>query len=81
MNLLNTISMSRDEIDRLLESALRFKHGGDLSRPLAGKSVDRITIRFAEIGPTTGWRQEGMYAPTRWLLEIYPIDEILAQEL
>src|SRR5947207_9501634 len=39
MNLLNTIRMSRDEIDRLLESALRFKHGGDLSRPLAGKSV------------------------------------------
>src|SRR5215218_8717256 len=36
---LNTIGISRDEIERLLESALRFKHGDDLSKPLAGKSV------------------------------------------
>ena len=54
----------------------------DVVRPaLAGKPVDRLTIRFAEIGPPTGWKQQGMYAPTRWLLEIYPIDEILASEL
>src|SRR5215208_6283168 len=39
MNLLSTIDMTRDEIERLLESALRFKHGDDLSKPLAGKSV------------------------------------------
>src|SRR5215211_2910499 len=36
---LNTIQMSREEIERLIESALRFKHGDDLSQPLAGKSV------------------------------------------
>jgi hypothetical protein len=54
----------------------------DVVRPaLAGKTVDHMTIRFAEIGPAAGWAQEGMYVPTRWLLEIYPIDEILAQEL
>ena len=54
----------------------------DVVRPaLAGKTVDRITIKFAEIGPPSGWKQQGMYAPTRWLLEIYPIDEILAAEL
>ena len=54
----------------------------DLVRPaLAGKTVDQVTIRFAEIGPPSGWKQQGMYAPTRWLLEIYPIDEILASEL
>jgi zinc carboxypeptidase len=54
----------------------------DVVRPaLAGKTVDRITIRFAEIGPPPGWKQQGMYAPTRWLLELYPIDEILASEL
>src|SRR5262249_14451665 len=54
----------------------------DVVRPaLAGNPVDRLTIRFAEIGPPTGWKQQGMYAPTRWLLEIYPIDEILASEL
>ena len=54
----------------------------DVVRPaLDGKPVDQITIRFAEIGPPAGWKQQGMYAPTRWLLEIYPIDEILASEL
>ena len=54
----------------------------DVVRPaLAGKPVDRITIRFAEIGPPSGWKQQGMFAPTRWLLELYPIDEILANEL
>jgi hypothetical protein len=54
----------------------------DVVRPaLTGKGVDRLTIRFAEIGPPPGWKQQGMYAPTRWLLELYPIDEILASEL
>ena len=31
--------MSRDEIDQMIESALRFKSGDDASKPLAGKSV------------------------------------------
>jgi Zinc carboxypeptidase len=54
----------------------------DLVRPaLEGTAVDQITIKFAEIGPPSGWKQQGMYAPTRWLLELYPIDEILASEL
>lgn len=54
----------------------------DTVRPaLSGKSVDAMTIKFAEIGPPPGWKQQGMFAPTRWLLELYPIDEILASEL
>src|SRR5207237_1941627 len=54
----------------------------DVVRPeLSGKSVDGVTIRFAEIGPPAGWKQQGMFVPTRWLLELYPIDEILANEL
>jgi hypothetical protein len=54
----------------------------DAVRPaLAGKPVDSITIRFAELGPPSAWKQQGMFAPTRWLLELYPIDEILAKEL
>jgi hypothetical protein len=54
----------------------------DIVRPaLAGKAVESITIRFAEIGPPAGWTQQGMFVPTRWLLELYPIDEILANEL
>jgi hypothetical protein len=54
----------------------------DVVRPaLSGKAIDRITIRFAQIGPPSGWHQQGMFAPTRWLLELYPIDEILASEL
>ena len=39
MNLLNTHGMQREEIEQLLDSALRFKQGDDLSKPLAGKSV------------------------------------------
>lgn len=38
-HLLNTLGMSRDEIEELIESALRFKRGDDQSKPLAGKSV------------------------------------------
>ncbi|HET6974767.1 MAG TPA: N-acetylornithine carbamoyltransferase [Pyrinomonadaceae bacterium] len=38
-DLLNTIGVSRDEIEGLLDSAMRFKRGEDLSRPLEGKSV------------------------------------------
>ena len=39
MHLLNTIGMSREQLDQLFESALRFKSGDDASKPLAGKSV------------------------------------------
>ena len=39
MHLLNTIGMSREQLDQLIESALRFKTGDDRSQPLAGKSV------------------------------------------
>lgn len=38
-DLLSTLQLSREEIERLLDSALRFKKGEDLSKPLAGKSV------------------------------------------
>ncbi|HYT49447.1 MAG TPA: N-acetylornithine carbamoyltransferase [Pyrinomonadaceae bacterium] len=36
---LNTAGSSRNELDSLIESALRFKSGADQSRSLAGKSV------------------------------------------
>jgi N-acetylornithine carbamoyltransferase len=39
MHFLNTIGMSRKQLDQLIESALRFKSGDDRSKPLAGKSV------------------------------------------
>jgi hypothetical protein len=54
----------------------------DVVRPaLAGKPVRDITIRFAEAGPPAEWKQQAMFTPTRWLLEIFPIDEVLAREL
>jgi len=37
--MISTIDMTRSQIEALLESALRFKHGDDVSKPLAGKSV------------------------------------------
>ena len=39
MHFLNTIDLSREQLDRLMESALRFKRGEDRATPLAGKSV------------------------------------------
>ncbi len=48
---------------------------------LTQKPVDRLTIRFAELGAPEGWPHQALYAPTRWLLEIFPIDELLARDL
>jgi hypothetical protein len=54
----------------------------DVVRPaLTGKPVDRIRIRFAEAGPPPEWKQQAMFIPTRWLHEIFPIDEVLARDL
>ena len=54
----------------------------EVVRPaIAGQPIDRITIRFAEMGPPADWPQGALYAPTRWLLEAFPIDEVLAREL
>ncbi|MEW5980735.1 MAG: M14 family metallopeptidase [Acidobacteriota bacterium] len=54
----------------------------DVVRPaLAGKPIKEVRIRFAEAGPPPDWRQQAMYIPTRWLHEIFPIDEVLAREL
>ena len=38
-DLLSTLQLSREEIDGVLDSAMRFKTGEDQSRPLEGKSV------------------------------------------
>src|ERR1044072_9719879 len=38
-DLLNTIGMSREQIEQLLESALQFKRGDDVSKQLAAKAV------------------------------------------
>ena len=53
----------------------------DVVRPaLEGKPVERLTLRFAEIGPPEEWPHQAMYAPTRWLLETYPFAELFARE-
>src|SRR6478672_280022 len=38
-NFLTTVDWSRAELDRLIDSALLFKHGKDQAKPLVGKSV------------------------------------------
>jgi hypothetical protein len=54
----------------------------DVIRPqLQGRPIGKITIGFAEAGPPPQWTQQAMYAPTRWLLELYPIAEVLARDL
>ena len=51
----------------------------------ARRSRAKPSIGSRSSSPRSGRRQAGssraMYAPTRWLLEIYPIDEILAARL
>ncbi len=37
--MISSIDMTREQIQKLLDSALRFKSGDDVSKPLAGKSV------------------------------------------
>ncbi|MEO5897070.1 MAG: M14 family metallopeptidase [Vicinamibacterales bacterium] len=54
----------------------------DEIRPaLGGVPIESITIRFAEIGAPAEWKQQAMFTPTRWLLELFPIDETLARDL
>jgi N-acetylornithine carbamoyltransferase len=80
-DLLNTIGMSRDEIERLLEAALRFKSGDDVSKPLAGKSV--ALVFFNPSLRTRASMQVGIYelggnavvlepGGTSWTLEHRP---------
>lgn len=89
--------LSREAADALIKAGARpdgtsvvvlsaYKQGYswlyEVVRPaLQGKPVRDITIRFAEAGPPEEWKQQAMFTPTRWLLEIFPIDEILAREL
>ncbi len=54
----------------------------DVMRPaVSGKSIESILIRFARIGPPPEWKHQAMFSPTRWLLEIYPIADVLARDL
>jgi hypothetical protein len=54
----------------------------DSVRPaLSGQSIEQLTIRFAEMGAPAGWSHQALFAPTRWLLEIFPVDELLARDL
>lgn len=48
---------------------------------LRGKPIGEIEIRFAESVPPPQWQYQAMNAPTRWLLELFPIDEMLARDL
>jgi hypothetical protein len=48
---------------------------------IAGRGVTDVRIRFAEAVPPPEWKQQALLIPTRWLLELYPIDEILARNL
>src|SRR3954452_16529856 len=59
MNLLSTTGLSREQIEALLKSALRFKSGEDVSKPLAGKSV--ALVFFNPSLPRRASMQVGIY--------------------
>ncbi len=48
---------------------------------LADQEIGEITIEFRRNDPPADWPQQAMYTPLRWLHEIFPIDEVLAQNL
>lgn len=48
---------------------------------LKGKPVDRLTIRFAEAREDFSRVKRTYAEPSRWLQELYPVDEILSREL
>jgi hypothetical protein len=48
---------------------------------LRGAGVDEITIEYARNVPPASWPYQAMQTPSRWLLEIFPIDEVLTREL
>jgi len=48
---------------------------------LRGLGVDEVVIQYARNVPPEDWPYQAMHTPTRWLLELFPIDEILAREL
>ncbi len=48
---------------------------------LRGLDVDLIRIEYARNDPPESWPYQAMHTPSRWLLELFPIDEILAREL
>jgi hypothetical protein len=45
------------------------------------KDIDELVIRFRRNDPPEDWPQQAIHTPVRWLHEIFPIDEVLAQEL
>jgi hypothetical protein len=48
---------------------------------LKGKAVDRLTVRFSEEREDLTRPKRTYAEPSRWLQELYPVDEILAREL
>ncbi len=54
----------------------------DIVRPrLDGMEIGEIRIRFRRNEPPPEWTQQAMHTPVRWLHEIFPIDEVFADEL
>ena len=48
---------------------------------LADQEIGEIVIEFLRNEPPGEWPQQAMLTPLRWLHEIFPIDEVLANDL
>ena len=48
---------------------------------LAGKEIGEIAIEFLKNDPPVDWPQQAIHTPLRWLHEIFPVDEVLAEDL
>ncbi len=58
-NFLYTVDYSREQLERLIDAALRFKEGNDVSKPLAGRSV--ALVFFNPSVRTRASMQVGIY--------------------
>ncbi len=48
---------------------------------LAGQEIGEIVIEFLRNDPPVDWPQQAIHTPLRWLHEIFPVDEVLADDL
>ncbi|HJO05201.1 MAG TPA: M14 family metallopeptidase [Acidobacteriota bacterium] len=47
----------------------------------AAPTIGGIRVNFAETGPPEDWPQQAMYSKVRWLKEIWPVDEVMSNDL
>ncbi|MDE2980497.1 MAG: M14 family metallopeptidase [Gemmatimonadota bacterium] len=80
------IAAGADPDETTVEVLSAFKQGffwltERIAPQLAGKEIGEIVIEFLRNDPPVDWPQQAIHTPLRWLHEIFPVDEVLAEDL